>query len=51
MLFSLWGDKEMLYYFGQKGGHCLAYESVPPSDNEINQDARPKIVDTPLTLR
>ena len=50
MLVSSCGIKDIVYYFGLKGSHYFTYEFGPPSIIQINQDARPEIIDAPLTL-
>jgi len=48
--FSWWGDIYVMRCFGWKGCHYLIYKLLPHSNTLIGQDAKPKIVDAPLTF-
>ena len=49
--FSRWGRERVTSAFSNEGGQYLSYDYLQPMATLITQDARPKIVDAPLTLR
>jgi len=48
--FSWWGWERVTYSFAFIGGQYLRHDYLQPTAMQITQDARPKIVDTGLTL-
>jgi len=48
--FAECGRERDTFSFAYKGGPYLIDECLQPIATQITQDARPKIVDTPLTL-
>ena len=48
--FSRWGKECVAFSFAIEGGQYLSYDYLQPIATQITQDARPKIVDAPLTL-
>jgi len=48
--FSRWGRERVTSAFAYTGGQCICYDHLHPMPTLIIQDARPRIVDTPLTL-
>ena len=48
--FSEWGRKNVTFFFAYKGSLYLIYERLHPIATQITHDARPKIIDSLLTL-
>jgi len=48
--FPEWGREHVVFSFAYKGGQYLIYEWPQPIATQITQDARPKFIDSPLTL-
>jgi len=48
--FSRWGRECDASAFAYEGGQYLSYDYLQPMPTLITQDARPKIIDAPLTL-
>jgi len=48
--FLCWGREHVAFVFASKGGQYLICGGLQPIATQITQDARPKIIDTPLTL-
>jgi hypothetical protein len=48
--FSEWGREFFTLSFAQKCSLYLIYEHLHPIAPQITQEARPKIIDSPLTL-
>ena len=48
--YSRWGRERVASAFAYKGGQYVSYASLEPMSALITQDARPEIVDAPLTL-